>query len=230
MNDANGVPDDVMHFYELTSNAIASLAINAPSASFQAKANVVEFFPFEMKPPVSLMGNCAMVLDIKNNYPWLPFSLPDMVGITVYMGKSKGGIWYSNNWVNNKTIMDFVCGGGLIVGGPAGPVSPDGHEAEVTQVKSGEILTDALQPGLKVYPNPFAERIFFEFVPAKDSRAKLDIYNVTGQKMATLIDREVTAGEELRLEFDPGQKANGIYFYTLMIDNELKTGKIMHKR
>jgi len=83
---------------------------------------------------------------------------------------------------------------------------------------------------LKVYPNPFDRVVTFEFISDRDARAILDIYNLTGQKITTLVDRTVRQGVVNRVDYQPLDQANGIFFYRMNLDGVISTGKLMYNR
>ncbi len=79
------------------------------------------------------------------------------------------------------------------------------------------------------YPNPFSETVIFEFTSGTDSHATLDILNITGQKIVTLFNQDVQAGVPNTIEYAPGNIAGGVYFYKLILDDEIQTGKIIYQ-
>ena len=83
---------------------------------------------------------------------------------------------------------------------------------------------------LSVYPNPFNHRVNFEFVAGMDARATLEIHNLLGQKIATLMDRKVKNGITYRVDYTPGNQVPGIFLYQLILDNQVITGKIVYNR
>jgi hypothetical protein len=104
------------------------------------------------------------------------------------------------------------------------------------EIKSAEIITqekDSQQFGasdLKVYPNPFSERLNFEFVSANDAHAVLEIYNMLGQKIAGLMDQQVEGRVMNRIEYAPTEIISGIYIYKLILDGNIKVGKVIYKK
>ena len=88
----------------------------------------------------------------------------------------------------------------------------------------------SLEPSdLKVYPNPFNTRVTFEFVSGKDANARLDIFNMPGQKVTTLLDRPVEKGVLNRIEYLP-DVAPGVLFYRFTLDNEIFNGKLIYNK
>lgn len=64
------------------------------------------------------------------------------------------------------------------------------------------------------YPNPFNPSTTINFSLGKPSKVKLTIYNVLGQKVATVIDRPMNAGQHT-VVFDAKRLGSGVYFYQL---------------
>ena len=81
----------------------------------------------------------------------------------------------------------------------------------------------------KAYPNPFSDKLNFEFVPAKDARARVEILNVLGQSVAVLMDENVKKGVEVRLQYKPVNIVSGMLIYRFILDNDVTTGKVLYK-
>ena len=75
-------------------------------------------------------------------------------------------------------------------------------------------------------PNPFNPTTEISFSLPQASHAKLEIYNIKGQKMATLVNRHMEAGYHT-VSFDGGKLASGIYLYRLQADDFVETKKMM---
>ncbi|HYQ56851.1 MAG TPA: T9SS type A sorting domain-containing protein [Draconibacterium sp.] len=82
---------------------------------------------------------------------------------------------------------------------------------------------------LKVYPNPFSDKVTFEFVSGVDAHGVLEIYNITGQRVARILDRPVEAGVMNRIEYVPDHDVTGIYLYRLDLDGKLQIGRIIYQ-
>lgn len=81
------------------------------------------------------------------------------------------------------------------------------------------------------YPNPFNPSTEISFNLKKDGQVKLGIYNVLGQKVATLIDKEMAAGAH-RITWnatnDSGQQMpSGVYYYRLESGSQKATRKML---
>ena len=64
------------------------------------------------------------------------------------------------------------------------------------------------------YPNPFNPVTTIRFEVPESAHVRLDVYSITGQKVATLVNGETPAGMH-QVHFDAGQLAGGVYLYRL---------------
>jgi hypothetical protein len=95
-------------------------------------------------------------------------------------------------------------------------------------------ITDVNEPGMtpvefslnQNYPNPFnpSTKISFNLVAA--GKTNLSVFNLLGQKMATLIDEELTAGYH-EINFDASKLTTGVYFYRLESGNNFSIKKML---
>jgi len=64
------------------------------------------------------------------------------------------------------------------------------------------------------YPNPFNARTNINFELAKASRVELAVYDISGAKVATLVNRNFEAGSH-QVNWDANTISSGVYYYTL---------------
>jgi hypothetical protein len=64
------------------------------------------------------------------------------------------------------------------------------------------------------FPNPFAREATLRYSLPSRQHVSLNVYNVAGQRVASLVDREEDAGEHL-VRFEPRGLAAGMYFTVL---------------
>ena len=72
---------------------------------------------------------------------------------------------------------------------------------------------------LPVYPNPFNASATIQYELAEKSPVLVEIYNVRGQHVETLIDAEQSAGHH-RLKWDAQTNSNGVYFIRMKTNKE----------
>ncbi|MDW8436493.1 MAG: T9SS type A sorting domain-containing protein [Chloroherpetonaceae bacterium] len=76
------------------------------------------------------------------------------------------------------------------------------------------------------YPNPFNPSTTIRFAIPQQSDVKLEVFNVLGQKVATLVNERLAAGTYSKV-FDAANLASGVYFYRLQAGDFVKTMKMM---
>ena len=76
------------------------------------------------------------------------------------------------------------------------------------------------------YPNPFNPRTTIKFSLPKSENVKLEIFNILGEKVQTLLNEFYNAGI-YETEFNAGNLPSGIYFYTLTSGKFTATKKLI---
>ena len=76
------------------------------------------------------------------------------------------------------------------------------------------------------YPNPFNPLTEISYSIDKAGQTKLDVYNLLGQKVVTLVDGFKLPGR-FRVQWDASEFASGIYFYKLSAGKNTKTRKMI---
>jgi hypothetical protein len=82
---------------------------------------------------------------------------------------------------------------------------------------------------LLVYPNPFSERVHFEFVPAEAVYARIDMFDVTGRLVKTIINQPVQAGVVYNAAFKPDGAVRSFYLYRMTLGGSIQTGKVIYR-
>lgn len=81
------------------------------------------------------------------------------------------------------------------------------------------------------YPNPFNLETEIEFALPRSSHVKIEVYNVIGQKIRTLVNEHLAVGRKTITWFgndDSGDAvASGIYFYKMTADEFSSTRKMI---
>lgn len=77
------------------------------------------------------------------------------------------------------------------------------------------------------YPNPFNPATTIEFTFPNAGRAILKVYNIVGQEVATLFDREAEAGLSYQSTFNAASLPSGLYFARLNFGGQTLLKKMM---
>jgi hypothetical protein len=76
------------------------------------------------------------------------------------------------------------------------------------------------------YPNPFNPSTTISFSLSTESKVKLEVFDVTGRQVTTLINQTVQLGEHQAV-FDGSGLPSGIYFARLISQHEQATQKLL---
>jgi hypothetical protein len=77
-----------------------------------------------------------------------------------------------------------------------------------------------------VYPNPFNPSAEISFTLPREGLVKLTVFNTMGQRMATLLDRTLAAGEH-RLIWNAADVASGLYLVRFEADHTVQIQKAL---
>ena len=76
------------------------------------------------------------------------------------------------------------------------------------------------------YPNPFNPSTVISFAVPKAGLATLKVYNMLGQEIATLLNKEISSGA-YNVSFDASGLSSGTYLYTLKVGDFQQTKKMI---
>ncbi len=76
------------------------------------------------------------------------------------------------------------------------------------------------------YPNPFNPGTTISFDLPEAQQVTVSIYDLTGREVATLTNREYSAGSH-SVKWDAGEYVSGIYFYQLNAGSFMAAGKLV---
>lgn len=168
------------------------------------------------------------------------FAIPQSV--LTYMG--------TNNTVNNLLLLANKALGGTYVPGVGQPSLGDittaldainrgfdgcrilvGFSASSAGLKLDDEneTIETVQSGINVnaYPNPFTGTTTIQFTLDETTAATLEVYSVTGQRVASLFNGVANAGETYEATFDATQLAAGMYLCKLSTANNAVVHKVI---
>jgi hypothetical protein len=76
------------------------------------------------------------------------------------------------------------------------------------------------------YPNPFNPETMIRFALPEQADVRLTVYNLTGQKVATLIDDQRPPGWHM-VRFDASGLSSGLYFYRIHAGSHMLSRQMM---
>jgi hypothetical protein len=100
----------------------------------------------------------------------------------------------------------------------------DNAEWELVEADRPEVALPTVTELCQNYPNPFNASTLISYQLPTDSHVKLEVYNISGQTVATLVNSEQQAGHRSAI-WEASRSSSGIYFYKLTAGDytEIKT-------
>ena len=114
--------------------------------------------------------------------------------------------------------------------GPRGKIiktTTGGGEVIVTSVRQEDNVS--IPSDFKLYqnyPNPFNPSTTIKFAIPKESYTKLEIFNILGEKVMTLVSEMLSPGA-YKYKWDAGRYSSGVYFYRITAGNFIQTKKLL---
>ncbi|HSD64022.1 MAG TPA: T9SS type A sorting domain-containing protein [Ignavibacteriaceae bacterium] len=165
----------------------------------------------------------------------------DSYDTTIFTGTNEGFVYkstdYGENWTSisddlppegyTSGVQTFdVSGNNLLAGTFSTGVFWRPLGEVVTSLKDNEQYSPESFSLAQNYPNPFNPTTSIEYSIPREGFVSLTVYNVLGQKVATLVDKEMKPGNH-HVTFDASGFASGIYFYRLKSSNNILVKKMV---
>ncbi|MGQ9806643.1 MAG: T9SS type A sorting domain-containing protein, partial [Chlorobiales bacterium] len=181
--------------------------------------------------PVELISFTGEVRDGAVHLAWRTASELNNAGFEVER-KSQGGTWNTLGFVRGAgtttearsyTFVDNSASGNVQY--RLKQVDFDGQfeYSNIIEVNAGLPRTFALEQN---YPNPFNPTTVIAYQLPVASEVKLEVYDVLGRKVMTLVNARQDAGS-YNLTLNANNLSSGVYFYRLQAGNFVQTKKMM---
>jgi hypothetical protein len=99
------------------------------------------------------------------------------------------------------------------------PKSPEAHHEGYTVLPTTVVLEQN-------YPNPFNALTTIKYYLPEAANPRLEVFNLIGQKVATLVDGRQPAGYQ-NVSWNAEQYPSGMYFYRLSVGGEIHSNKLL---
>lgn len=102
----------------------------------------------------------------------------------------------------------------------------DGSSVYTAEVEATVELMDAFNL-MAAYPNPFTESTSFTLAVDQTQDVEISVYNILGQKVATLYNELLPANEITPFRFDGGSLSSGVYVIAIRGERFTESQKVM---
>lgn len=178
-------------------------------------------------------GRIAPGADVPEELPGAPGGGPSLsgagTGVTVSQAVAFTDALITDrdetNDVRADLVVRLVNAGDPVPSGWIDPSTPNVVYLTATGVDDDE---GSLPTGYTLeqnYPNPFNPATNIAFSIPTASSVKLEIFNMTGQRVTTVVDAVLEAGEHV-VTWDAGRMSSGVYLYRLEAAGFTKTKKM----
>lgn len=145
----------------------------------------------------------------------------------VFVLSDEGATW-SSLGMSGSDVCSIIASSStknILVGTKSGKVYSIADDQNVTDVEaSTEIPTEFKL--MRNYPNPFNLATTIEFAVLVAGKYSLKVYNILGQEVANLFDKEWNVGTH-RVTFNASMIATGVYIYRFSGNNVSMTKKML---
>jgi beta-glucosidase len=132
--------------------------------------------------------------------------------------------------IQEGDIITIAYSGVSVFSEDGGQLEPFGPEKVYNRLdEPAGIAEENPKSGYKVrqnYPNPFSSVTYIEFSIPERGNVSLEIYNLSGQKIETLVNKELNAGEYI-YQWNASKYPGGIYLYKLDTHKSTSCGKMI---
>ncbi|WP_163717041.1 T9SS type A sorting domain-containing protein, partial [Mangrovibacterium lignilyticum] len=147
-------------------------------------------------------------------------------GLTAEFDNVQGGFYI----IAHAVTCEMICS----CSESEGPIYADGYEPMDLSIDCNlqpeeSIEVESPEPNdvdLVASPNPFDDQVTFSFTANRDGLAKIDLYNMFGQKVASILRQQVTAGEFVQVQYIPDGIVTGTYIYQFKLGATVVSGKL----
>jgi hypothetical protein len=159
------------------------------------------------------------IINGSGNYGFMVSAIDGQINGGGSIDKFRIKIWDLNNdetivYDNNITNTDDNAEPVTALGGGSIVIHSD-------KPKSGEIesfeQSGPEKPGLLLYPNPFSDKVIFEFVSTVNCDARIDLFDMNGRLIQTIFNSKVESGIKYNAEFRPNSEKSGMYIYRMRL-------------
>jgi hypothetical protein len=154
------------------------------------------------------------------NFRW---ALLNQTGTTVIAQNTSGTFNFNALPAGTYRVVHIAYGNGVNLGTIVPPLVPECVAAS-NQIA---VTLNNCAANLFSNPNPVSDIADVTFEPVVDSEALLEVYDMSGRLISTLMNGMVIGGNQYRVQFDSSSLPNGVYLYRLTTSGHVFTERFL---
>lgn len=156
-------------------------------------------------------------------YPWL--SVDDISGFTLNNESAQIGLSFDANGMESGTYETVMK---IRTNDPSNQIIEVPITLNVSESVSNQLSDTPHKISLEQnFPNPFNPTTNINYTLAEPSSVQLDVFNIQGQKVATLLQNERVGAGTHQVTFDASALSSGIYMYRLKTATQTLTRQMV---
>jgi hypothetical protein len=197
---------------------------------------IVEQLGMPLATPLPPTGLVAETGPDGINLTWLPNRELDLTGYNVYRSEDSAGTFLKMNahlladpeWTDTThlPVVHYYCVSAVDASGNQSAMSDTVAGSPITGVADWEADPPRSPMLMQNYPNPFNPKTEIGFQISDYGLVSVQIYDLLGRQVATLVDEKLPAGI-YRRQWDAAGFPSGVYFYRLTTDGFVQTKRLM---
>jgi hypothetical protein len=138
---------------------------------------------------------------------------------TTVVSNSANSITHCRTWSATDDCNNQSTGTQCITVECPPPLAPSSGERSMQAEEVDGVIFQA-------YPNPFTSNVTIEFSSDISSYSTVEVYTLTGEKVATVFNQDTEAGNTYHANFNAKGLADGIYIYRITTGSQVINGKL----
>jgi len=183
-----------------------------------------------------IVGDSGTVIYYRANNEWMNVNVPSPITVrdiyvknetTLYAAGDNGKIFYTTNggtdWFSQYTAdshnlysIEFINDTLGFAVGSGGTILKTYSSGTVTAIKYNTVTIPTQFQTYPNYPNPFNPTTIISYDLPSRARVKIDVYNLLGQVVETVIDGIQEPGHK-KILWDGSNLPSGVYFYVISV-------------
>jgi Secretion system C-terminal sorting domain/Fibronectin type III domain len=197
-----------------------------------AVSGIIDFFGIDAIPQLP-PANLEVISNVPEDFATFTWEAPiveDITGYDVYLDSVMQGNTIAMEWIFSDLEIGTLYEAGVVAIYDTGSSTMATLEFTFEETDAGNNLI-VITELKNNYPNPFNPTTNIAFSIDEATHVTLEIYNVKGEKVKTLVDRELPADIHNRIwngaDANNRPVTSGVYFYKLKAGSFIETKKMI---